>query len=134
MNPADIQTLVAAAQTIAAVLSGLGVPGLLALGLAGPAMVLVTVLVLDAVRASRMERMHQEFRRDMQTTLDAYRTDVTQLERRSAEKHAEVARFYENNVTLVKQYEIMAESLSTQVANNTRVTERLVTIIEARKA
>lgn len=133
MNPADIQTLVAAAQTIAAVLSGLGVPGLIGLGLAGPVVVLVAVLVLDAVRATRMEKMHQEFRRDMREALEAYRTDVMRLESNSSAKHAEVARFYENNVTLVKNYEIMAEALSTLVANNTRVTERLVTIVEARK-
>ena len=131
MNPTDIHALVSAAQTIASVLSGLGVPGLLALGLAGPVIVLVTVLVLDAVRHARMEKMHQEFRRDAQAILEAYRADMTQFHTAAGEKHAAVSRFYENNVTLVKSYEQHAETLQTLVVNNTRATERLVTIIES---
>lgn len=132
MNPADIQTLVTAAQTIATVLSGLGVPGLIALGLAGPVVLLVTVLVLDYVRHAHMERMHQEFRKDAQEILEAYRADVVRFNSEYGERHNAVSRFYENNVTLVKNYEMMTEALQTLVINNTRATERLVTIVEAR--
>lgn len=133
MNPTDLQTLVSAAQTIATVLSGLGVPGLFALGLSGPVIVLITVLVLDAARHARMEKMHQEYRKDAQEMLEAYRADMLKLQLEASDRHNAVSRFYENNVTLVKNYESMAESLQSLVANNTRVTERLVTIVEVRK-
>lgn len=130
MTPQEISALLSAAQTIATVLSGLGVPGLLALGLAGPVVVLATVLVLDFMRHVRMEKMQQDFRRDAQATLEAYRADMAAFHAAAGEKHAAVSRYYENNVTLVKSYEQYVEALQTLVVNNTRSVERLVIIIE----
>lgn len=143
MNPQEIQTLVSAAQTIAAVLSGLGVPGLLALGLAAPAAVLVSVMALEHFRAVRMEQMHREFREDMAVLveahrketsqiLDAYRADTQSVCRELGKEHAEAVRFYNDNVELVKDYERMADALQALVVNNTRAVERLITIVEAR--
>ena len=131
MNPADLHTLVAALQTIAAVLSGLGVPGLIALGLSGPVVVLVTVLVLDAHRHSRMEKMHQESRSDSHKMLEAYREDLHKMHHDYSNKHADMSRYYENNVMLVKNYEKLTEALQSLVVNNTRTAERPITIIES---
>lgn len=133
MNPSDLHTLVAALQTIAGVLSSLGVPGLVAIGLAGPVVVLVTVLVLDAHRHTRMEKMHQEYRADSQKMLEAYRDDMHKMHHDYSDKHAAISRSYENNVILVKNYEKMAETLHVVVVNNTRTAERLAAIIEAKK-
>lgn len=143
MSPQEIQTLISAIQAIAAVLSGLGVPGLAALILAGPAMVLMTVLVLDYIRSTRMAVMQQEFRTDTTRILDAYRNNTSKILeayrvdtqavcKELGKEHAEAVRFYNDNVELVKDYERMADSLQTLVVNNTRAVERLVTIVEAR--
>ncbi|MDY0260835.1 MAG: hypothetical protein RBR41_14370 [Desulfovibrio sp.] len=143
MNPQEIQTLISAMQTIAAVLSGLGVPGLVALALAAPAMVLVTVLVLDHIRNTRMAMMQQEFRTDTTRILDAYRNNTSKILeayrvdtqsvcKELGKEHAEAVRFYNDNVELVKDYERMADALQTLVINNTRAVERLITIVEAR--
>lgn len=143
MNPQEIQTLISAMQTIAAVLSGLGVPGLVALALAAPAMVLVTVLVLDHIRSTRMAAMQQEFRTDTTRILDAYRNNTSKILeayrvdtqsvcKELGKEHAEAVRFYNDNVELVKDYERMADALQTLVVNNTRAVERLITIVEAR--
>jgi len=130
-------------QTIAAVLSGLGVPGLIALALAAPALVLVTVLVLDHIRNTRMAVMQQEFRVDTTRILDAYRNNTSKILeayrvdtqsvcKELGKEHAEAVRFYNDNVELVKDYERMADALQTLVVNNTRAVERLITIVEAR--
>lgn len=133
MNPNDIQTLLSAVQTIAAILSSLGVPGLLALALSGPALVIIAVLVMTHISITRMEKSQQIFRDDMRQTLEAYRTDTQNIVREIGKEHAEAVRFYNDNVELVKDYERIADALQTIIVNNTRATERLITIIEARK-
>lgn len=133
MNPNDIQTLLSAVQTIATILSSLGVPGLLALALSGPALVIIAVLVMTHISITRMEKSQQIFRDDMRQTLEAYRTDTQNIVREIGNEHAEAVRFYNDNVELVKDYERIADALQTIIVNNTRATERLITIIEARK-
>ena len=81
MNPHEIQTLISAVQSIATVLSGLGVPGLIALALSAPALVLVTMLVLDHLRAVRTEKMIHAFRGDTNKLLETYRTDTASIVR-----------------------------------------------------
>ncbi|SBW07204.1 conserved hypothetical protein [uncultured Desulfovibrio sp.] len=133
MNPAELDTLVQAAQTIAAVLSGLGVPGLVGLALAGPACVLMTVLVLDHKRSARMELAQERFRENVNVVLEAYRADTSSMLHEIGKEHAEVVNFYNDNVELVRGYNRMADAMQTLVVNNTRALERLVTIIETRE-
>lgn len=133
MNPNDIQTLLSAVQTIAAILSSLGVPGLLALALSGPALVIIAVLVMTHISITRMEKSQQIYRDAMHQTLEAYRADTQKIVREIGKEHAEAVRFYTDNVELVKDYERIADALHTIIVNNTRATERLITIIEARK-
>lgn len=133
MNPNDIQTLLSAVQTIATILSSLGVPGLLALALSGPALVIIAVLVMTNLSITRMEKSQQIYRDAMYQTLEAYRADTQKIVREIGKEHAEAVRFYNDNVELVKDYERIADALQTIIVNNTRATERLITIIEARK-
>lgn len=133
MTPNDIQTLLGAVQTIAAILSSLGVPGLLALALSGPALVIIAVLVMTHISITRMEKSQQMFRDDMRQTLEAYRTDTQNIVREIGKEHAEAVAFYNDNVELVRGYERISDALQTIIVNNTRATERLITIIEARK-
>lgn len=133
MNPNDIQTLLSAVQTIATILSSLGVPGLLALALSGPALVIIAVLVMTNISITRMEKSQQIYRDAMYQTLEAYRADTQKIVREIGKEHAEAVRFYNDNVELVRDYERIADALQTIIVNNTRATERLITIIEARK-
>lgn len=133
MNPHEIQTLISAVQSIATVLSGLGVPGLIALALSAPALVLVTMLVLDHLRAVRTEKMIHAFRGDTNRLLETYRTDTASIVRDLGREHGEAVEFYRANIDLVRAYNRMADSFQSIVVNNTRAMERLVTIVEERR-
>ncbi|MDD2966756.1 MAG: transcriptional regulator [Desulfovibrionaceae bacterium] len=133
MNPNDLETLVTATQTIAAVLSGLGVPGLLALALSGPAMVIVAMLYFEHLRTKRAEQSQQIYREETSRILEAYRIDTQKILREVGGEHAEAVAQYRENVEFVKNYERMADSLQTLIVNNTRAMERLTTIVETRK-
>ena len=136
MNPADLTTLVQAVATIAGVLQQLGVPGLVALVLAAPAAVLITVLVLNHLQDRKTAAMLEVYRQDMAkmaetaraeaaTQLEIYRADTQAIVRELGRDHAETAQYYKDNVELVKSYERMAKDLSDLVAGNVRLLERL---------
>lgn len=137
MNPADLTTLVQAVATIAGVLQQLGVPGLVALVLAAPAAVLITVLVLNHLQDRKTAAMLEVYRQDMAklaeaaraeaaTQLEIYRADTQTIVRELGRDHAATAQYYKDNVELVKSYERMASDLSDLVASNVRLLERLV--------
>lgn len=136
MNPADLTTLVQAVATIAGVLQQLGVPGLVALVLAAPAAVLITVLVLNHLQDRKTAAMLEVYRQDMAkmtetaraealTQLEVYRADTQSILRSLGKEHSETAQYYKDNVELVKSYERVAKDLSDLVAGNVRLLERL---------
>ena len=102
----QIPQLIEALASIAGILRQLGVPGLVALVLAGPAAVLIVILVLDHLRtrhtdtrAARhradMERMFYEYRKDMEARnaetlalVEQHRADTQAILRDFGEKHA----------------------------------------------
>ena len=122
--------------TIAGVLQQLGVPGLVALVLAAPAAVLITVLVLNHLQDRKTAAMLEVYRQDMAklaetartealTQLEVYRADTQSILRSLGKEHSETAQYYKDNVELVKSYERMAKDLSDLVASNVRLLERL---------
>jgi len=136
MNPADLNTLIQAVATIAGVLQQLGVPGLVALVLAAPAAVLITVLVLNHLQDRKTAAMLEVYRQDMAkvaetaraeaaTQLEIYRADTQAIVRELGRDHQETAQYYKDNVELVKSYERMAKDLSDLVSSNVRLLERL---------
>ena len=133
INPEELDALVRAVQTIASVLAGLGLPGLIALALAGPACVLITVLLLTHRQALATELAQERANASSEAALEAYRKDTQEMLRDIGAKHLEVKGFYERNVDLVKNYERMTDSLQALVTNNTRALERLITIIETER-
>lgn len=141
MNPTDIAALVQALSTIAAVLQQLGVPGLVALVLAAPAAVLITVLVLHHLQNARTANLLETYRADMAgltekaraeaaTQLENYRADTQHILRELGREHGETAQYYKDNVELVKSYERMAKDLSDLVAANVQALERLAGKVE----
>lgn len=133
MNATDLETLVQAAQTIAAVLSGLGVPGLLALALAGPVLIIIAMMYFEHLRAIRQTQAQTSYRETVDKVLETYRAETLSMLRDVAKEHSEAVTFYNDNVELVRDYERMADVLQSIVVNNTRALERLTVIIEARK-
>ena len=132
MNPNEIQALLVALEPIMTALAAIGIPGILGLILAAPVLVIGVLLIMSHISTARMEKSHQRFQENMVTMLEAYRSDTQNILREVGNKHEEVARFYRNNVELVKNYERMTDALQTLVVNNTRAVERLITIVETR--
>lgn len=133
MNPGELEALVQPVQAIAAVLTQLGVPGLLGLALAGPALIILAMLYFEHLRATRQEQAQAAYRDAVEKVLETYRSDTMNMLREVAKEHSEAVRFYNDNVELAQDYERMAEALQTIIVNNTRALERLVTIIETRE-
>lgn len=144
MDATQLEALVTAAQSIAAVLSQLGVPGLMCLALAGPALIIVAMLYFEHLRAVRQEQQLAAYRADLEQqqaahretvekVMETYRTDMQTMLRDVAKEHAEAVRFYTDNVGLVREYESMAGGMQHIIVNNTRAMERLTTIIETRE-
>ena len=133
MNPTELEALIQPVQAIAAVLTQLGVPGLLGLALAGPALIILAMLYFEHLRATRQEQAQAAYRDAVEKVLETYRSDTLNMVREVAKEHSEAVRFYNDNVELAQDYERMAEALQTIIVNNTRALERLVTIIETRE-
>lgn len=133
MNPADLKAVFDAATPIITGLASIGLPGMVAMVLAAPALVIVVMLIMSHVATARMERAQERWQENMNVLLEAYRRDTQQIQREMAEKHAEVVSYYHKNVELVKNYERSTEALQTIIVNNTRVMERLIIVVEARK-
>ena len=132
MDPAQLDSLVNAAQSIASVLSQLGVPGLLCLALAGPALIIVAMLYFEHLRVVRQAKEEEAYRETVEKVLETYRTETQTMLREVGKEHAEAVSFYEDNVELVKKCESMAEGMQVLIVNNTRAMERLATVIEER--
>ena len=113
-------------------LFALGLPGIILMLAAIPALVIAVVLILDYRHGKRTEMLLEAYRNDTQEVLRAVSEKHEAILRDMSEKHDETAEFYRKNVTLVKNYEKMNDILQTLVVNNTRVMERLTVVIETR--
>ena len=113
-------------------LFALGLPGIILMLAAIPALVIAVVFILDHRHGKRTEMLLEAYRNDTQEVLRAVSEKHEAILRDMSEKHDETAEFYRKNVTLVKNYEKMNDILQTLVVNNTRVMERLTVVIETR--
>lgn len=132
MGTSEVAALIGALEPLIRGLATVGLPGVLAIVLSGPAFLIAVVVIMSHNSAKRMEKAHERFQENMNTMLEAYRADTQNILREVGDKHAEVAQFYKKNVELVKNYERMTDALQTLVVNNTRAMEHLTTIIETR--
>lgn len=133
MNPNEITAILTALEPVLGTLASVGLPGLFAIVLSGPALLITVVLIQSHTSTRRMERAQEHFQGMMLEMVETYRKDTQSMLGEVAEKHAEVVNFYHKNVELVKNYERMTDFMQTLVVNNTRALERLTTIIESRK-
>ena len=128
----ELNAALTAALPLIESLFALGVPGILLFLASIPAMAVALVFILDYRHGKRIERVLAAYRKDTQEGLRTVSEKHEAILREVIEKHEETAEFYRKNVTLVKNYERMNDTLQTLVVNNTRAMEHLSTIIEAR--
>lgn len=128
----ELNAALTAALPLIESLFALGVPGILLFLASIPAMAVALVFILDYRHGKRIERVLAAYRKDTQEGLRTVSEKHEAILREMSEKHEETAEFYRKNVTLVKNYERMNDTLQTLVVNNTRAMEHLSTIIEAR--
>ena len=128
----DVSAAVSAALPLIESLFALGVPGILILLASIPALAVALVFILDYRHGKRIERVLAAYRQDTQEALQTISEKHEAILREMSAKHEETAEFYRKNVTLVKNYERMNDTLQTLVVKNTRAVEHLSTIIETR--
>ena len=128
----EVNAAISAALPLIESLFALGLPGIILMLAAIPALVIVVVFILDYRHGKRTEMLLEAYRNDTQKVLRAVSEKHEAILREMSEKHDETAEFYRKNVTLVKNYENMNDILQTLVVNNTRVMERLTVVIETR--
>ena len=121
MGATEISAAWSAAQPVIEALIALGLPGVVLMLAAIPALVVALAFVMNYRHAKKMEAVLEAYRKDTRIILDEM-----------GAKHAEVTESYRKNVSLVKNYERMTDLLQTLVINNTRAMEHLSTIIEHR--
>ena len=128
----EVNAAISAALPLIESLFALGLPGIVLMLAAIPALVIAVVFILDHRHGKRTEMLLEAYRQDTQNVLRAVSEKHEAILRDMSEKHAETAELYRKNVTLVKNYEKMNDILQTLVVNNTRVMERLTVVIETR--
>lgn len=127
----EMNAAISAALPLIESLFALGLPGIILMLAAIPALVIAVVFILDYRHGKRTEMLLEAYRQDTQELLRSMGEKHEAILREMSEKHEETAEFYRRNVTLVKNYEKMNDALQALVVNNTRATERLTTMIEA---
>ena len=127
----EVNAAISAALPLIESLFALGLPGIILMLAAIPALVIAVVFILDYRHGKRTEMLLEAYRQDTQELLRSTGEKHEAILREMSEKHEETAEYYRKNVTLVKNYERMNDTLQTLVVNNTRATERLTTMIEA---
>ena len=128
----EVNAAISAALPLIESLFALGLPGIILMLAAIPALVIAVVFILDHRHGKRTEMLLEAYRQDTQNVLRAVSEKHEAILRDMSEKHEETAEFYRKNVTRVKNYEKMNDILQTLVVNNTRVMERLTVVIETR--
>lgn len=128
----DMSAAVSAALPLLEALFSLGVPGILLMLASIPALVVVVVFALDYKHGRRVSKVLEAYREDTQESLRVMTEKFEASLREMNRNHEEVAEYYRRNVSLVKNYERLTDSLQTLVVNNTRAVEHLSTIVETR--
>ena len=108
----EVNAAISAALPLIESLFALGLPGIILMLAAIPALVIAVVFILDHRHGKRTEMLLEAYRQDTQNVLRAVSEKHEAILRDMSEKHEETAEFYRKNVTLVKNYEKMKQLLN----------------------
>ena len=133
MSPAEVSRLAEALMDVASLLDRLGMPGFISLIMAGPALILCAIVVVEYHRSRKTQEMADAARTEGRAMLETYRADTQQVLRELGSGIDRTDRFYRENAELAKQYERIAKGLQDVVVSNTRAMERLITMIESQR-
>lgn len=128
--------VISALETLADFLEKMGVPGLLALFVIGPAMIIVALFALDYMRhrhaiqdTEQRRKEAEEYRNQLRVLQESHRAEMGIILNDLGKKHAEVVQFYKDNVELVKITQRLAHDMRDIVTNNTRAMEHLASAV-----
>lgn len=148
MNPTDVAQIVESLGALAKILDSLGLAGFVALWLSIPVILSLAMLGVEFWRSRKSQEiiadMRQEntelansfraeaqvWRAESRETLEVYRGDTQKALRELGAHQREIAQYYKDNVELVKVTQRLAENLQDVILNNTRVSERVATMME----
>jgi hypothetical protein len=133
MKTIDLDRLVQSLAQIAELLERIGLPGLVVLALAGPALVLCAIILVEYQRGRRTQETVENIRVEGRLLLETYRADSQSILRELGESIRDNEQYYRNGMELVKQYDFLAKNLQDVVVSNTRATERLIVMLEERR-
>ena len=122
MDPTVISQVVAALSIIAKIVDALGVGGIVGLALAGPVIVVLSVIFLSHLNNQRLAAMLEVYRKDAGDRFETYRKDSGdrfEYYRNTMDKALDesedglnqVIQFYKDNVELVKNITNIASDL-----------------------
>lgn len=130
--------VISALEAIAEFFEKMGLSGLLALVLLGPALIIVALFALDYTRqrhakqdAIERRKEAEESRIQLYEQQERHRMDIERVLRDMGAKHAEVVQFYKDNVELVKTTQRLALDMRDIITNNTRALEHLTSVTQA---
>jgi len=133
MSPVEISEALDILGSFAKVVDGLGIPGIVALMLAGPLLMLCALYIIEYRRNQSTTAMVNSIRVDFQQSLEAYRADTCATVKELGANQSRTDQYYRDNVELVKGYQMVTRNLQDVVVTNTRATERLITMLEERR-
>jgi len=133
MNPADLTQTLEALTAFAKVIDALGIPGIVALVVSGPLLMLCSLYLVEFRRNQGMTTMVDDIRTETRTLLDSYRADTQNVLRQLGENQKKTDQYYRDNVELVKGYGMISRNQQDVIIGNTRAIERLITMIEERR-
>jgi len=131
MEPATMTQIVTALTIIAKTVETLGAGGIVALALAGPVAVVLTVIVLSWISNNRLTSLVESYREDGDKRFDQYRERTDAILKQYGESLATVSQYYKDNVELVKGYDRIASDAMQVISLNTRVMQQLVDKIDS---
>ena len=79
MGTSEVAALIGALEPLIRGLATVGLPGVLAIVLSGPAFLIAVVVIMSHNSAKRMEKAHERFQENMNTMLEAYRADTQNI-------------------------------------------------------
>lgn len=114
MNPADMANFIQDMSELMGTLNSLGLPGLLAILLIGPALVICLILWVNHNSTIRMENVLEVYRKDTQEVVSAF-----------ADKYDKVISIQKDLTSQLERYSMQNQTMQTLVINNTTAMEQL---------
>lgn len=142
LDPGTLAQVVTALSIIAKIFDSLGPGGIALLGLAGPVIVVLAVLLLSHFNNRRLTVVVDAYRRDADERFETYRQQSDErfdsfraMMDATVDKYGmalgEVSQFYKDNVELVRGYQRIAEDFANIISLNTRTQQKMVDRIDS---